>query len=126
MLKIRLQRVGRVHEPYFRLVLTDSENSTKSGRFKEILGNYDARKGEKAVFDTEKIKTWISKGAKVSPTVHNLLIEKKVLTGKKINKLPKKTVIKKDEPVVDAQPKQEVKEEVSVQNEAVENQEQTS
>jgi ribosomal protein S16 len=37
MLKIRLQRVGRKHEPTFRVVLTDSQNSTKSGRMLEIL-----------------------------------------------------------------------------------------
>ncbi|MFZ2523132.1 MAG: 30S ribosomal protein S16 [Minisyncoccia bacterium] len=45
MLKIRLQRVGRKHEPVFRLVLTDSKNSTKSGKYLENLGNYDARRG---------------------------------------------------------------------------------
>ena len=38
MLKIRLQRVGRKAEPTFRLVLTDSKNSTKSGKYIETLG----------------------------------------------------------------------------------------
>ena len=87
MLKIRLQRVGRKHEPKFRLVLTDSKNSTKSGRSLEILGNYDSRHGEDSVFKAEKITYWISKGAQVSDTVHNLLIDKKIITGKKIIRL---------------------------------------
>jgi len=84
MLKIRLQRIGRVHEPSFRLVLTDSKNSTKSGRFKEILGSYDPRKSTDAL-ETERIKYWLSCGASPTDTVHNLLIKHKVITAKKIN-----------------------------------------
>ncbi len=98
MLKIRLQRVGRKHEPSFRLVLTDSKNSTKSGKYLEILGNYDARRGEKAEFKADRISYWMSKGAKASETVHNLLISKKMIEGKKINTLPKKKPILKDSP----------------------------
>jgi len=91
---IRLQRVGRKHEPVFRLILTDSKNSAKTGKFLEILGNFDARRKEQSEFEAEKIKHWISKGVKLSDTVHNLLIDKKIITGKKINKLPKKSPIK--------------------------------
>ncbi|WKZ26534.1 MAG: 30S ribosomal protein S16 [Candidatus Paceibacterota bacterium] len=98
MLKIRLQRVGRKHEPVFRLVLTDSKNGPKSGKFLEILGNYDSRRGEDFKFDGDRIKYWISKGAQTSGTVHNLLISKSLFEGKKINVLPKKKPIKKDQP----------------------------
>ncbi len=98
MLKIRLQRVGRKHEPSFRLVLTDSKNSTKSGRYLETLGNYDARRGEKSEFKNDRITYWVSKGAQLSGTVHNLLIDKKVVSGKKINVLPLKKAIVKDAP----------------------------
>ena len=96
-----MQRIGRKHEPAFRLVLTDSKNSTKSGKFNEILGNYDARRGEKAELKAERITYWMSQGAKASDTVHNLLIDKKIITGKKINTLPKKSA-PKPEPVVEA------------------------
>lgn len=84
MLKIRLQRVGRTHEPSFRLVLTDSKNSTKSGRFIEILGSYDPRKSTDSL-GAERIKYWISQGAKPTDTVHNLLLKHKILIGKKAN-----------------------------------------
>lgn len=97
MLKIRLQRVGRKHEPTFRLVLTDSQNSTKSGRYLEVLGNHDPRNKDKTVLDVEKVKYWISMGAKPTDTVHNMLVSKKIITGKKVNVLPKKTPIKKEE-----------------------------
>jgi small subunit ribosomal protein S16 len=95
MLKIRLQRVGRKNDPSFRLVLTDSKNATRSGKFLEILGSYSARQGEPVV-NGDRVKYWMSVGAKPSGTVHNLLIAKKILTGKKINVLPKKTAPKKE------------------------------
>ena len=84
MLKIRLQRVGRRHEPNFRLVLTDSKNSTKSGRFKENLGSYDPRKSNDSL-NAERIKYWLSQGALPTDTVHNLLVKHKVINAKKIN-----------------------------------------
>ncbi|MEK7177057.1 MAG: 30S ribosomal protein S16 [Patescibacteria group bacterium] len=84
MLKIRLQRVGRIHEPSFRLLLTDSKNSTKSGRFKEILGSYDPRKLGGSI-ETERVKYWLSQGANPTATVHNLLVKQGVIRAKKIN-----------------------------------------
>lgn len=97
MLKIRLQRVGRKHEPTFRLVLTDSKNSAKSGRYLEVLGSHDPRAKDKTVVNADRIKHHISKGAQMSETVHNMLISMKIISGKKINVLPKKSPIKKEE-----------------------------
>jgi small subunit ribosomal protein S16 len=98
MLMIRLQRVGRKHEPVFRLVLTDSKNGPKSGKYLEVLGSYDPRNDNKIEkFNVEKIKEHISKGAQLSNTVHNFLVTKKVIEGKKKNALPKRTPIKKEE-----------------------------
>jgi small subunit ribosomal protein S16 len=105
MLMIRLQRTGRNHEPTFRVVLTDSKNGPKSGKYLENLGWYDTRIENKVEqLDTEKIKHWVSHGAKLSLTLHNFLVSKKVIAGVKLNALPKKTVIKKDEPVAAAAP----------------------
>ena len=89
MLKIRLQRIGRKNDPSFRAVLTDSKNSTKSGRFLEILGTYNPKAGEK-VLNADRIKYWMSQGAKCSDTMHNFLVHDKVIEGKKVNVLPKK------------------------------------
>ena len=60
---------------------------------------------------------WISKGVKPTPTVHNLLISEKIISGKKINVLPKKTVPKKEE-VAEA-PKAEVETEKEAPKEEV-------
>ena len=89
MLKIRLQRIGRKNDPSFRVVLTDSKNSTKSGKFLEILGTYNPKASEKNL-ENDRIKYWMSKGAKCSDTMHNFLIHDKIIEGKKVNVLPKK------------------------------------
>lgn len=96
MLKIRLQRVARKHIPIFRVVLTDSKNSTKSGKFHEVLGTYNLVTDEKKI-DAERVKYWISKGAQPSGTVHNYLVNERIIPGKKINVLPKHRPLKKEE-----------------------------
>ncbi len=93
MLKIRLQRIGRKNDPAFRVVLTDSKNAAKSGKFKEILGSYNLKKGE-VVFKSDRIAYWMSKGAQVSDTVHNFLVHQKLIVAKKKNVLSKKSPTK--------------------------------
>mgnify|MGYP001568643122 CR=1 FL=1 len=95
MLKIRLQRVGRVHMPVFRVVLTDSENAAKSGKAIETLGIWDNTTHKREV-DAERVKYWLSKGAQPSTTLHNFLITKKIIEGKKKNALPKRRPIIKE------------------------------
>ncbi|NOY35912.1 MAG: 30S ribosomal protein S16 [bacterium] len=82
MLKIRLQRVGKKHDPSFRVVLVDSRKGPQSGGFLEVLGSYNAQKGEPQL-KGDKIKEWIAKGAQVSDTVHNLLVKTEIIKGKK-------------------------------------------
>ncbi len=96
---IRLQRTGRKHEPTFRVVLTDSKNGPKSGKYLKNLGWYDSRIDNDAnkQLEVAEIKAWMAKGAQLSLTLHNFLISAKVIEGKKLNALPKKTVQKKAE-----------------------------
>lgn len=87
MLMIRFQRFGRKNDPTFRIVLTDKRNAPKSGKFLEILGFKNPKTKEKKL-DAERIKYWLSVGAKTSSTVHNMLISEKVIEGEKINVVP--------------------------------------
>jgi small subunit ribosomal protein S16 len=99
MLMIRLQRTGRKHEPTFRVVLTDSKNGPKSGKYLKNLGWYDTRIDNKLdQIDIEAVKKWVSQGAQLSITLHNYLVDKKAIPGKKMNALPKRTPIKKEAP----------------------------
>lgn len=92
MLKIRLQRVGRKHDPSYRVVLIDSQRGPKSGNFVENLGFYDAIRKVKQI-KADRVKHWIENGAQVSDTVHNILVSEKVIEGKKKNVLPKKSPV---------------------------------
>jgi small subunit ribosomal protein S16 len=96
MLKIRLQRTGRKNDPHFRLIVTESTLKPKTSQFAEIVGTYNVKAG---IFEAkaDRVKHWMSVGAQASPTVHNLLVSKGVIEGKKINVLPKKTVQAKKE-----------------------------
>ncbi len=71
----------------------DSKFAAKSGKEVEVIGAYDPRAKGVNKIDAERVKYWISKGAQVSETVHNFLIDQKVLSGKKINVLPKNKII---------------------------------
>ena len=77
--------------------MTDSKNSTKSGKLLEVLGSHDARNDKNTAINADRVKYWLKEGAQATGTVHNLLITNKIITGKKINVLPKKTVAKKEE-----------------------------
>ena len=90
MLTIRLQRRGRKNDPSFRVILVESKRAAKTGNYQEMLGSYDARVN-RVDLKADRIKHWMSMGATVSDTVHNLLVSNKIIDAKKINVLPRKS-----------------------------------
>jgi small subunit ribosomal protein S16 len=92
MLMMRLQRVGRKNDPSFRIVVTDKRTGVKSDRHIDRLGSYNPKLNH-IQLDAEKAKEWLGKGVQPSDTMHNILVSQKVITGKKINVLPKKSPI---------------------------------
>ena len=95
MITIRLQRRGRKNDPSFRVIVVESKRAAKTGDFLEVVGNYDPRVN-RVELKADRIKHWIKEGAQTSDTVHNLLISKKIIEGKKINVLPRKSPPKKE------------------------------
>ncbi len=87
---IRFQRIGRTNDPAFRIVVLEKERAAKTGSIVEQLGTYNPR-SKALTLDEGKVKDWISKGAQPTGSIHNLLINKGVITGKKVNVLSKKT-----------------------------------
>jgi len=76
MLMVRLQRIGKRGQAYFRIVVLEHTTRPK-GKYLELLGSYNPHQKEfKAKKD--RIEYWVSKGAQVSPTVNNLLVNYKV------------------------------------------------
>jgi len=87
MLKIRMQRVGRINSPAYRIVVVEHTESPKTGNFVEKIGTYNPKTKERTL-SAERVKYWMSVGAKPSATVHNMLVSLGVIEGKKINILP--------------------------------------
>src|SRR6202167_6488598 len=87
MLKIRMQRVGRINQPSYRIVVTEHTASPKAGKFVEKLGTFNPRTKARTL-DEARVKYWISVGAQPSATMHNMLVSSGVVSGKKINILP--------------------------------------
>jgi small subunit ribosomal protein S16 len=102
MLAIRLTRVGKKKDASFRVVVIDSKRKVQAGNYLEMVGSYDPRKNTSDL-KADRVKHWISVGAKPSDTVHNLLISNKIIEGKKINVLPKKVLPKPEEPAAPAE-----------------------
>lgn len=90
MLRIRLFRVGKKNQPFFKIVVVDKKSPPRGGRPLEILGFYNPLTKEKS-FKKERIQYWLSVGAKPSDTIYNLLVASGVLKGKKVavHKKPK-------------------------------------
>ena len=74
------------------MVVTDSRNAPSRGRNVDVIGSYIPKSGEFTI-DGDKAKHWISHGVQVSDTVHNFLVSKKIIDGKKKNVLPRKSPI---------------------------------
>ena len=114
MLTIRFLRVGKKNQPAFRIVVTEKTNPPRGGRFLEVVGFYNPLTKERNL-KQERIKYWISVGAKPSDRVHNLLISEKVIEGKKI---PVHAKAKEDDKKAEAKsPGAEVKEQVMEKSE---------
>ena len=101
MVKIRLARAGAKKRPFYRIVVTDSRNP-RDGRFIERLGHYNPMVAkddpERVRLDEDKIKEWLSKGAKPSDRVARFLGEANII------ELPKRREqTKKNQPKAKAQ-----------------------
>lgn len=132
MLAIRLFRIGKKHQPVYKVVVTDKRNAPSGGRFTDQVGVYNPCTKEKN-FDKEKILNWIKNGAQPSDTVYNLLVSEGILKGEKRKIKMEKPKVKeaepeeekKEEPKQEETKKEEIKEEVKEETKKEEVKEET-
>ena len=75
MVKIRLTRLGDIHTPIYRVIVTDSRKPRDSD-YIDILGTYNSKENTGTTkIDVEKAKTWLAKGAIPTDTVRDILIK---------------------------------------------------
>jgi len=77
--RIRLKKFGTKKRPYYRIVVMDKQ-APRDGKTLDELGYYHPIEAEskQIVFDAEKAKSWLAKGATVSDTVRRLFNKKNV------------------------------------------------
>ena len=72
-LKIRLSKVGSVHQPLYRVVVKEAR-SRRDGASVEILGTYTpAVKGKAINIDLARVDYWLSKGALPTDTMRSMI-----------------------------------------------------
>jgi len=73
VLMIRLARIGAPKKPYYRVVVIEKERA-RNGRSLEIVGTYNPRTSPATIdLKRKRIEHWVSKGARLSPTVSKLV-----------------------------------------------------
>ena len=99
MLKIRLSMGGAKKRPVYKIVIADSR-FPRDGRFIEKVGFFNPllpkTKKERINLQVERIKHWISKGAKPTLRVSRILGEAEVLPMPPKGNNPLKAIPKKD------------------------------
>tara|TARA_A100001011_G_C14235553_1_gene810843 strand:+ start:735 stop:1193 length:459 start_codon:yes stop_codon:yes gene_type:complete len=97
-LKIRLSRGGSKKNPYYRIVVAESI-SPRDGKFVERIGSYnpmvDSNDSNKVILNVERIKYWLSKGAKPTLRVAKIMSKDGLVGKPEIREQPKKSSPKK-------------------------------
>ncbi len=77
--KLRLQRLGKKKQPFYRIVAADSR-SPRDGKFIEVVGTYNPRTNPPEVLIKEdKAIKWLKNGAQPTDTVRSLLRKEGIL-----------------------------------------------
>jgi len=72
MVRLRLRRIGAKKQPSYRVVAADKESS-RDGRFLEVLGHYNPRTEPSTItLKEDRIFYWLSVGAQPSDSVARL------------------------------------------------------
>ena len=99
MLKIRLSMAGTKKRPIYKVVIADSR-FPRDGRFIEKVGFFNPllpkKNKERISLEVERIKHWMSKGAKPTLRVSRILGEAEVFPMPAKGNNPLKAIPKKD------------------------------
>ena len=88
MLAIKLQRIGKKHQPSYRVVVAEKRSKMAAPPV-EDLGSYNPFTKATTV-KKERVLHWVKMGAQPTVTAHNLLVKQGTITGIAIAiKMPK-------------------------------------
>jgi len=79
LVRIRLQRLGSRHAPFYRVVVMDSRRAQNS-KFIENLGYYNpTKKPEIVELKADRVKHWLSVGAQPTDTCRSMIRKQGIL-----------------------------------------------
>lgn len=79
MVKIRLTRIGKTHDAFYRIVVADSRRQ-RDGRIIESIGRYQpTMKDSQVEVKQDRALYWLHNGAQPTETVRGLLRKQGVL-----------------------------------------------
>ena len=88
MLRIRLRRVGKKGQAYYRVVVAD-QRFPRDGRFLESLGAYDPHATPPSSnLNADRARHWLSKGAQPSEAAEKVLRRAGILNGAAVAEAP--------------------------------------
>jgi small subunit ribosomal protein S16 len=71
--KIKLQRLGKIRQPHYRVVISDSR-TRRAGRAIETIGKYHPRQEPSLIeINSERVQYWLGVGAQPTDPVLHLL-----------------------------------------------------
>jgi small subunit ribosomal protein S16 len=71
--KIKLKRLGKIREPYYRIVVADARTK-RDGRAIEEIGKYHPKHDPSVIeVDSDRVQYWLSVGAQPTDPVRHLL-----------------------------------------------------
>ena len=117
MIKIRLQRHGARHAPFYRMVVAPS-TVRRDGRFIEVLGTYDPQahtRTEELKLKMDRIDHWLGVGAQPTDTAKSLIRQGRLSPEEWLERAEKKAAAKlarvktkkSDAPVMEEAPAEE-------------------
>jgi small subunit ribosomal protein S16 len=73
VVKIKLQRLGKIRAPYYRVIVADAR-TRRSGKAIEIIGRYHPKEEPSLIeIDSERAQYWLGVGAQPTEPVQHLL-----------------------------------------------------
>jgi small subunit ribosomal protein S16 len=71
--KIKLMRLGRIRQPYYRIVVADAR-TRRNGKAIETIGKYHPKEHPSVIeVDSERVQYWLGVGAQPTDPVQHLL-----------------------------------------------------
>ncbi len=86
MVKLRLKRMGKKHNPLYKIVAADAR-SPRDGRFIESVGHYNPHMDPMVItLDEVRVMYWLQSGAKPTETVRSIFKKEGIMMKFRLTK----------------------------------------